>query len=216
MKYPLAIACLIAAVGCGRGVVPQSSTPEINGATITYPVYDGTPTTIVNPVYKGEPTAVTLTDNSLGSDFGDDPCEELRETLNKCSDDVNDLLTENTGLKDHKCPKCRKCRETPKRLTINIDSGNKNKKGTQISGSSADSSIIQSANDKTAANGDAAAKDVGNVKKSGNTKEGKDRFWLGVLVAVGVFQGLRIAKKYVALAPPPFGLILSKVLNCLV
>lgn len=190
MKYPLAIACLFAAVGCGRGVVPQQSEP------VTVTKY------------------IRITDTveiAPSNDFylGDD-CTAVTDQLAKCEADVNGLLAENTGLKDQLAKSGKKVKI---KNSYNVDNSQviTLRKSNQMLAQDnarlkADSAVIA---DKL------KTKDVGNVKKSGNTKEGKDRFWLGVLVAVGVFQGLRLAKKYAVLLPPPFGLILSKVLNIL-
>lgn len=187
MKYPLAIACLIAAVGCGRGVVPQTSTPD--------------PVTVTKYVYKSDTVEIAPSNDFF---LGDD-CTGVQDALAKCEADVNGLLAENAGLKEQLSKSGKKVKIKNSYNTDNSQVINLRKSNQMLAQDNArlkaDSAVM------------AGKLQAGNMKKSGNTKEGKDRFWLGVLVATAAFQGLRLAKKYAVLLPPPFGLILYKVLN---
>lgn len=160
---------------------------------------------------KSEPVTVTKFERTTDTvEFAPDiiVADDCKDAVNKCEGEVNALLTENEGLKEQLAKSGKKVKIKNSYNTDNSQVITLRKSNQMLAQDNArlkaDSAVMA---DKLKA---------GNVKRSGNTKEGKDRFWLGVLVAVGVFQGLRIAKKYAALAPPPFGLILSKIISLLV
>lgn len=99
---------------------------------------------------------------------------------------------------DNPCPE--KVIYKPKRIIIRKSYNNEAKNAVQVIDSKVDSSVIQQGNKKTSAAGN------GVQKNTGNTKQCKSKFWLGVLVAVGVFQGIKYGKKFL---PPPFNIILG-------
>ncbi len=190
--YPQISLILLLLTGCGRGAVPQT-TPQVIHTRDT----------------------ITITEQP-SNDFaiGDD-CSALaaeiaatKAALYKCEDDVTGLLEDNTGLKEQLASSGKKVKIKNSYNTDNsqlIRLKNSNQMLAQDNARlKADSAVMA---DKLKAK----PKEV--IKKVGNTTHKGDRFWLGVLVATGVFQGLRLAKRYAVALPPPFGLILSKILN---
>jgi hypothetical protein len=197
LVVPLISLLLFAVMGCGRNAAPQK-TPE--------PVV----------VEKHHRDTIYLTDKDLAT--GDDCSQAItalhktNSLLDKCEKDVNGLLDDNAELK-------QKLEDSGKKVKIRNSYNTKDsynqteinnlKKANQVLAQ--ENSTLNAENAKLAGKLKEKPKEV--IKKVGNTKEGKDRFWLGVLMASAVFTAIKHGKKFALMIPPPFGNILHTVLN---
>lgn len=173
-------------LSCGRSTVPQQSNTvhsDINHREV--------PNHVPDPIIiSGDDCSrfQAVLDNNVGR-------------LIKCESEVDLLVQENENLKDalNKSGKKVKIKNS-----FNVDN-------SQIIRLRNSNQILAQDNARLQADSAVMAgkiKDV--IKHSGNTKS-KDRFWLGVLVASAVFQGIRLLKRYALKLPK--GQILSKILS---
>lgn len=175
-------------ITCGRNDVPQK-----------------TPEPVVIQKHTRDTIYLTNEDFAVGDDCSQavTAMHNSNLLLAKCEADVNLLLADNEALRTELSRKC------PNGKTIIRNSFNQdNREVTTLRNSNQqlakDNAVLHAENAKLADKLKEKPKEV--TKTDNSTKNKGSKFWLGVLVATAVFQGLKQAKRYV---PPPFNIILG-------